>query len=121
MIQIISGFPEDVVACSAQGRVTKDDYERVLIPAIEAKLRDHAKIKCYYELGAAFSSFDFGAAWEDAMIGLGHLTRWERIALVSDVEWIRLATNAFRFLMPGSVRVFSTSQAAEAKAWLTGA
>jgi len=121
MIQILSGFPDNVVACAAQGRITKDDYETVLIPEIEAKLRKHDKVKCYYQLGPEMSSFDPGAAWEDAKIGIEHLQRWDRVAVVTDVEWIRLATNAFRFLMPGKVRVFDISQAADAKHWLVTA
>jgi hypothetical protein len=40
----------------------------------------------------------------------GHLTRWERIALVSDVEWI-----------PAAMKTFPLSQAAEARTWIIGA
>ena len=36
MIEIMSGLPENVVAAIANGEVTGEDYEKVLIPAIEA-------------------------------------------------------------------------------------
>jgi SpoIIAA-like len=121
MIEILSGFPDNVVACAAKGQVTKEDYERVLVPSVERALERNAKIRCYYELDAEFKGFDAGAAWEDAKIGLEHLTRWERVAVVTAVQWIRLATNAFRFLMPGQVRVFSPAESAQAKAWITAA
>jgi hypothetical protein len=64
---------------------------------------------------------DAGAAWEDFKLGVGHLTRWEKVAVVTDVEWIRHAVNAFRFLMPGEIRVFPDSQRAEARAWVADA
>ncbi len=121
MVEILQGFPDNVVACAAKGQVTKQDYERVLIPSVERALERNAEIRCYYELRPEFRGFDAGAAWEDAKIGIEHLTRWERVAVVTDVEWIRLATNAFRFLMPGQVRVFSSAESAEAKRWIAAA
>ncbi|HVN63399.1 MAG TPA: STAS/SEC14 domain-containing protein [Candidatus Binataceae bacterium] len=69
-------------------------------------------------MGAQFSGIDPGAAWEDFKVGVEHLTRWERAAVVTDVEWIHHAVNAFRFLMPGRIRVFPNNQAAQARAWI---
>lgn len=36
-----------------------------------------------------FSGIDAGAAWEDTKIGVEHLTRWERIAVVTDFDWMK--------------------------------
>ena len=119
MIEVLQGFPNNVVACVAKGHITKEDYQKVLMPKIERALESNAKIRCYYELSPEFKGFDAGAAWEDAKIGIEHLTRWERVAVVTEVEWIALATNAFRFLMPGQVRVFSPADSVEAKRWIT--
>lgn len=118
MLANIEGFPDDVVAVVAKGQVTKDDYERVLIPKVEAALKRHAKIRLYYKLGSQFSGIDPGAAWEDLKVGVEHLTRWERMAVVTDVDWIRHLLSAFRFLMPGDLRVFATAQTSEARAWI---
>ena len=61
----------------------------------------------------------FDTQGDDAVdFGVEHLTRWERVAVVTDVEWIRLAVNLFRFLVPGGVKVFPTAQAAEARRWV---
>ena len=62
-----------------------------------------------------FSRMEPAAMWEDFKIGVEHLSRWERVAVVTDVDWIRHALNIFRFLMPGEVRVFGTSEAAAAR------
>jgi len=119
MITVLSGFPDDVVAVRATGRVTRDDYAQVLVPAIERALSSHKKLSFYYELAPEMQGFDVGAMWEDARVGIAHLTRWERIAVVTDVEWLRAAVNLFRFLVPAAVRVFGTGEAAEAKAWIS--
>ncbi|HEX3457600.1 MAG TPA: STAS/SEC14 domain-containing protein [Candidatus Baltobacteraceae bacterium] len=119
MIELLSGFPDNVVACSGKGWITRDDYERVLIPSVERALGRNPRVRCYYELGPDYLGFYADAAWEDFKLGIEHLTRWERVAIVTDVEWVRLATNAFRFLVPGDVRVFSNNDRDEARRWIT--
>ena len=119
MIEMLQGFPDNVVACAAKGHVTKQDYEQMVIPAVGRALERNAKVRCYYELGPEFKGFDAAAAWADTKVGIEHLTRWERVAVVTDVEWLRFATGAFFFLMPGHVRVFSLAESDEAKRWIT--
>ncbi|HJS89308.1 MAG TPA: STAS/SEC14 domain-containing protein [Steroidobacteraceae bacterium] len=121
MIKILDGFPEATVAVACEGHITRQDYEKVLVPRMNEALAGHEKVRIYYEIGPSFSGFEAGAIWEDTKVGLGHLSRYERMALVTDVAWIRLAVGAFRFLMPGRLRLFGTSQANEARAWIKAA
>ena len=51
-------------------------------------------------------------------MGLEHLRRWERIAVVTDVNWIRHTIRAFGFLMPSAVKIFPLDEAAEAREWI---
>src|SRR5579871_1418816 len=118
MIESIDTFPDNVVALLAKGHVTKNDYDQVVVPKVDAALTRHKKIRLYYELGSQFAGIDPGAAWEDLIVGVEHLTSWERVAIVTDVDWIRHVINGFRFLMPGQLRVFPAADAAEAKAWI---
>lgn len=121
MIDLIEDFPDNIVGFAAKGQLTRKDYEQVLIPKVEAALKRHDKIRLYYELGPQFTGVDAGAAWEDAKIGVEHLTRWERVAVVTDVDWMKHTVNAFRFVMPGQLRVFPTAQTSEARAWIARA
>ena len=118
MIELLSDFPEGTVAAIARGQVTRKDYEEVLIPAIQSALKRRPKLRCYYELGREFLGMDAGAMWEDFRVGFAHLTAWERIAIVTDTEWVRHAVGVFRFLVPGEVRLFPTRDAAEARRWI---
>jgi SpoIIAA-like len=119
MIRILEGFPQATVAVACEGHVTRQDYETVLIPRVNETLARNGKVRLYYEIGPSFSAIDPDAAWEDLKIGLEHLSRWERMAVVTDVRWIRLTLGAFRFLMPGKLRVFEVARAAQARAWIT--
>lgn len=117
MIEILQGFSDNVIAVRAVGRITREDYDAVLIPRVETAAKRHAKMRCYYEI-AEFAGMEPGAAWEDFRVGVGYWARWERVAAVTDVTWIANVLSAFRFLMPGQIRVFPTSERETARAWV---
>jgi hypothetical protein len=72
----------------------------------------------YYETAGDFAGIDPGAMWEDFKVGMEHLTRWERVAVVTDVEWIKQTIRFFSFLMPGTMKLFPTSEATQAREWI---
>jgi hypothetical protein len=49
---------------------------------------------------------------------MDHLLRWERIAIVTNIDWIRETVRAFGFLMPGIIEIFPLSEATAARAWI---
>jgi SpoIIAA-like len=118
MIEPLQDFPDNVLAFQCRGHVTRDDYERVLIPAVESALRARDKVRLYYQIGADFEGIDPAAVWEDFKVGMGHLSRWERIAVVTDVAWIGHTMRVFGFLIPAEIRVFALSEATEARDWI---
>lgn len=119
MIELMQDLPDEVLGFSASGKVTGDDYEQVLIPAVEAKLKAHPKVRLLYHLGAAFEGFEAEALWDDAKVGMHHLNDWERIAVVTDTGWIRGAVKVFGFAMPGRIRTFADGELAQAKDWIS--
>jgi len=119
MIEQLADFPDNVAAFRCTGQLTKDDYIGVLIPAILEKLRTHEKVRVYYETAGDFSGFDPGAMWEDFKVGVEHLTRWEKVAVVTDVDWIGKAVRFFAFLMPVTTKLFSRAEATRARAWIS--
>jgi SpoIIAA-like len=119
MFELIPALPDNVVGVVAKGEVTKEDYEQRLAPAVEDALIRHDKIRLLYVLGADFTGFTGGAAWEDGKLGLGHIGRWERIAVVAREAWIRHAVNVFGYLIPGEIKVYDLPDEADASAWIT--
>ncbi len=118
MIEQLKNFPENVLAFVCNGRVTRADYDAVLVPAVINALKSHDKVHLYYETAADFVGIDPGAIWEDFKVGMEHLSRWERVAVVTDIEWIKQTMRFFSFLMPGAMKSFPSSQTAEARAWI---
>jgi hypothetical protein len=118
MIEALSGFPPTVLAFACKGHVTKQDYESVLVPAVERSLAQHKKVRLYYQIDPGFSGIEPGAMWDDFKVGMEHLFRWDRLAVVTDVEWIRYTFKTFSFVIPCVARVFRLEEAAEARAWI---
>jgi hypothetical protein len=119
MIERIPDLPENVLGFSAKGKLTANDYETVIIPEVETMLARQGKVRFLYHLGEEFSGIEAAAALDDAKLGLKHFTGWERVAIVSNVEWIRLAVRVFGLAMPGHIRVFDNGHFAEAKRWMS--
>ena len=118
MIEHLMSFPGDVLAFVCHGRVTKGDYDEVLVPAVMNALKEQGKVRLYYETAADFAGIDPGAVWEDFKIGMEHFTRWGRIAVVTDVEWIKQTMLFFSFLMPCAMKTFPASETAQAREWI---
>lgn len=118
MLQLIPDLPEHVLGVSAHGEVTGDDYESILVPAIEARAASHHRLRLLYVLGPDFTGYTGAAAWEDAKVGMRHFTSFDRIAVVTDVDWVARMVRAFGFVLPGDVRVFACAAAAEAQSWI---
>jgi hypothetical protein len=121
MLTPIPDLPATVIGVEAHDKVTAEDYEKVLIPAVKAAeaASSDGKVRMLYVLGPEFPDFTAGAAWEDTKLGLGRLRHWERIAVVGDADWLRRAIHALSWAMPGEVKVFSSEERDEARAWVT--
>lgn len=119
MLKIMNDLAANVLGVSAEGKITGTDYETVLIPALEEKLKANKKIRMIYQLGNDFSGFDMSAMLDDAKMGLKHLSAWDRIALVSDHEMINSFGKFFGYLMSCELRIFNNAELEEAKSWIT--
>ncbi len=117
MIEIIEGLPDNVVGIIVKGRVTGRDCSDVLMPAIEKSRKWHHKLRLYYEIRSRFP----GAAWEEISLGISNAPTWDRVAIVTDVAWLRHTVTAIRMVIPAEIRVFAATQEPEALAWITSA
>ena len=117
--EIIEGLPEDVVGIAAHGHITRAAYEDQLIPLIEGRIDREGRINLLYVIGPEFAGMSAGAMWDDARLGLMHLADFARVAVVSDVEWVRMGMKMFAPLLPGRVHVFHMAEMDDAKAWVT--
>ncbi len=118
MLEPLAGFDDRVVAFKAVGTVSSADYGDTLSPAIERATAGGRKARMLYLLGPEFHGFDPGAVVADAVVGLTKATAFDRIAVVTDHDWLQRAIHLFGGLIPGEVRVFAVDRLPDAEAWI---
>ncbi|HXY95249.1 MAG TPA: STAS/SEC14 domain-containing protein [Acidimicrobiia bacterium] len=109
--------PDTVLAFRAVGTVEESDYDTVLEPAVEQMMADRGQLRFVYVLGDEFDGYSFAAGWEDAKLGMSHLTKWKRCAVVTSHDWVRHFVGMFRWMMPGDLKVFELPDFDAAIAW----
>jgi SpoIIAA-like len=87
----MAGLPPGVLGFEVDGALHADDYRDVLLPAVEAAIRQGGKVRIVLVF-ERFDGLSGGALWQDLKLGVEHLTQWERIALVTDIDWMRQLT-----------------------------
>jgi hypothetical protein len=121
MIRLLDDMPAGVIGLEAIDDVEKEDYEDVLLPAVNAAIAEHGKVRIVYVLGPEFDEYEGEAVWQDLKLGASHPTAFERIAVVTDARWAGPAIKVFSMLWPGQARAFPLKELEQAKAWAAGA
>ncbi len=119
MIQQLENLPSNIVGFKAIGEITESDFTEIVMPKVKALIDKTDKLNYLLVLETSLSNFTIGAWMKDAVMGIKHLTKWNRAAIVSDVEAIRNFTNFFSFLMPGEFKGFEHKDLQMAIDWVS--
>jgi hypothetical protein len=117
MIRLLDDMPPGVLGLEAVGDVEKDDYESVVVPAVNRAVAEHGKVRVVYVLGPEFDEYEREAVWEDLKLGVRNPASFERMAIVTDARWAGPAIKIFSVLWPGQARAFPLSELESAKRW----
>jgi hypothetical protein len=119
MIHVLEDLPPNVIGLEAKGQVTSGDYEQVIAPAIDQKQREFDKVRLMYILGPGFEGYTAGAMWDDSKLIFKRPGSWERIAVVTDEDWIQRSIALFGWMAPGEVKVFPYKDEPRARDWVS--
>ena len=119
MLSLMTDLPSHVVGVKATGAVTKEDFDEVLKPALDALHKRTGKINYLLLLETTISNFTIGAWLDDLLVGLKHFTHWNRIAIVTNEKLVKKFSDAFSLFVPGESKGFTLIQLAEAKEWVS--
>jgi hypothetical protein len=117
VIRVLSDMPVGVLGFEAIDDVEEEDYREVLIPAVEAAIAEHGKVRLVYVLGPEFDEYEGEAVWEDLKLGARHPSSFERIAVVTDARWAVPAIKLLSVLFPGQARAFPLAERETATRW----
>jgi stage II sporulation SpoAA-like protein len=119
MLRRIDGMPPETIGFEASGEVEDDDWEDVAEPVLREALANGVKLRVLYLLGPGVQEVEGDVVGAGAKFQARHATSFERVAVVSDEDWLRPALTTLSFLLPGKARGFRVVELADAKAWLT--
>ena len=117
MITLISDVPENVAAFKATGEVTKDDFENLVFPHVKAKVNTFDELNYLFFIDTDLDQFSAGAWFEDALLGLKNITKWNRAAIVTDNNRVQNFTAIFSVIMPGEFKFFPIEDLENAIFW----
>lgn len=118
MIRKIEDLKDGVIGFHASGVVTKEDYTEIIIPEVEKTLKTHNKLNVLYVLDEDFDHYAWQALFEDTKIGVMHPLSWEKIAIVTNVEWMLNAVKYMRPFVPFKMKTFLGTQLDDARQWI---
>jgi len=62
-----------------------------------------------------------GGAWiEDIVLGFKKLTKWNRVAILTEMDTLNWLTDVFSYLVPGEYKGFYPEQLPAAMEWVSG-
>jgi hypothetical protein len=118
MLKMVRDMPAGTLGIEAVGEVDDDDVEDVLIPALRRWTAERGKIRLLYLLGPRLEEYEGDAVSENAKFVARHPTAFERVAVVSDEEWLGRGIRVLSLLLPGEAKAFPVRELSAAKTWL---
>ena len=116
MIEQIKNLPDNMVGFRASGEVTKEDFD-IVHKKVEQLVDRTGKLNYMLFLDTPPSEFTMGAWWEDALLGVKNITKWNRASIISDSETVDKFTAVFSKVMPGEFKVFQKNDLERAIDW----
>jgi hypothetical protein len=124
MVSVITVDAPGVLAFVIAGRLTRADYQGVLLPPIREVIANGQEIRVLAVI-EGFEGLEAGGLLEElkaaASVGSGQDSLRSYFAVVTDADWVRRSIALFGWLVPGDVRVYTTDRRAEAETWLANA
>jgi SpoIIAA-like len=122
MVERIADMQPGTLGFRVAGHMKREDYIEVLVPPLRDAVEAGEPLRVLYAIGPELH-LEPGAVWEDLKVemqfGIKHREAWERIAVVTDLDWLWRAFNLFSWMVPGDMRLFREAELEQAKAWLT--
>ena len=119
MLRRMTDVPVGTIGFEAVGEVEDDDWDETVEPVLREEIAGGRKLRLLYVLGPQSRDVEGDAVKAGAEFRARHASSYDRVAVVSDEDWMRPALRAFSVLVPGKAKGFRVSELDDAKAWLT--
>jgi hypothetical protein len=121
MLRRMRDMPAGTVGFEAIGKVEDDDFEHAVEPVLRGEIAAGRKIRLLYLLGTEMGEYEADTLTEEMQFAVRHPSAYERVAVVSDEDWLRPALRVLSVLVPGQLRGYPVAQLPRAREWLAAA
>lgn len=118
MIDILPESQGKILGIRATGTLTDHDYKTVLIPRLEAIIREHTKARVLFQMNEDFQGWEMEAMWDDAKFGVAHRHDFEKFAIVGGPRWVEWGAKLGALFMKTELHTFFGDQLKEAWEWI---
>ena len=118
MLRQMTDMPVGTIGFEAVGEVEDDDWEDTVEPVLRREIAEGRKLRLLYLMGPGTREVEGDAMKADTEFRARHAASFDRVAVVSDEDWMRPALRALSFLLPGKAKGFRVRDLDDAKAWL---
>ncbi|MEO5978928.1 MAG: STAS/SEC14 domain-containing protein [Chryseolinea sp.] len=118
MIELIQNMPPDVAGFRATGKVTKDDYDKVVFPEVEQLVKRTGHLNYLMIIDTDFENFTLGAWWKDTILSLMKPGKRQRTAIITPSNGANKFTDNWGKVVAGEFKGFLPDEEKEALAWL---
>ncbi|HET9053076.1 MAG TPA: STAS/SEC14 domain-containing protein, partial [Cyclobacteriaceae bacterium] len=102
------------------GKITKEEFDKIVLPPVAELIQRTDNLNYLLVLDTPLRNFTVDAWMKDALLTLHNLNKWNRVALVSDSENLRLVSHLFNSIPRGECKGFTPDQTDAAIAWVGG-
>jgi hypothetical protein len=118
MLREVRDMPVGTIGFEALGEVDDDDWEDTVEPVLRREIAEGRRVRLLYVLGERAREVEGDAMKADTEFRARHASSFDRVAVVSDEDWMRPALRALSFMLPGKAKGFHVRELEEAKGWL---
>jgi len=119
MVELLNDFPPYVAAYKATGHVNKEEYEHVVMARINEVAAHYGKINFLVLMETEVWDYSFGSLVDYVKMTFEHFKQWNRLAVVSNEQWVNKVYDVLGGLVYGEVKSFKIYQYEEARQWIS--
>jgi hypothetical protein len=87
------------------------------MPHVKSVVEKYGELNYLLNLDTGLGNFSIGAWLQDALLGIKNITTWNRAAIVTEKEGVKIFTQLFSIVMPGEFKGFDKEELELAMNW----
>lgn len=120
MLRILPRSQGNVVGVELSGKITEEDYTKILIPTFNRVIAEQGKARVLLDFADDYKGYEMKACLEDIRYSVRHLRNFEKCATINAPAWAKVAVKILDTVTSCKSRAFEKHRRDEAWGWIEG-